>query len=100
LQESAIFTNAFLESAEILDGAGVAIIASVRIDPSTFDKITGAILAGAIEVHRILGPGLLESIYMPCFLYELTSRKLRFVVQRAIPILYKGGHSMRVIASI
>ena len=60
------------------------------IDPSAFNDITRAILAGAIEVHRTLGPGLLESIYMPCLQFELASRKQRFVAQRAIPITYKG----------
>ena len=87
---SAGFANAFSKSLEIPGGAGVAILASVRIDPSTFEKITGAILGSAIEVHRIFGPGLLESTYTPCLHYELASRPLRFIVQRAIPIVYKG----------
>jgi GxxExxY protein len=55
-----------------------------------FNTITGAILSAAIEVHRTLGPGLLESTYAPCLLFELSARKLRFVSQRAIPIVYKG----------
>ena len=55
-----------------------------------FNDITRLILAGAIEVHRTLGPGLLESIYAPCLQFELAARKLRFVTQRAIPIVYKG----------
>ena len=62
----------------------------MRVDPEEYSHITGQILAGAIEVHRALGPGLLESIYMPCLHYELTARKLRFVAQRPIPIVYKG----------
>ena len=41
-------------------------------------------------MHRSLGPGLLESIYTPCFLYELRARKLQFEAQRSIPITYKG----------
>ncbi len=60
------------------------------IDSSAFNDVTRLILGGAIEVHRTLGPGLLESIYMPCLRFELAARKLRFVVQRSIPILYKG----------
>lgn len=63
---------------------------TMRVDPSAFNDITSRILAGAIEVHRTLGPGLLESIYTPCLHYELTARKLRFVAQRAVPIVYKG----------
>ena len=45
--------------------------------------------SAAIEVHRILGPGLFESVYAPCFHFELEARKLRFVKQRVIPIVYK-----------
>ena len=62
----------------------------MSVDPSTFNHVTGLILAGAIEVHRTLGPGLLESIYVRCLEYELTARKLRFVTHRAIPVVYKG----------
>ena len=62
----------------------------MTVDPSEFNDITRRILAGAIEVHRTLGPGLLESIYTPCLHAELAARQLRFVTQRAIPIVYKG----------
>jgi GxxExxY protein len=55
-----------------------------------FNHITQQILAGAIEAHRALGPGLLESIYAPCLQYELRARELRFITQRAVPIVYKG----------
>jgi GxxExxY protein len=61
------------------------------VDAATFNDVTGAILASAIEVHRTLGPGLLESIYLHCLQFELASRKLRFVVQRPIAIVYKGS---------
>jgi GxxExxY protein len=54
------------------------------------NKITHEILAAAIEVHRILGPGLFEKVYEPCFHYELGARKLQFETQRAVPVLYKG----------
>ena len=57
---------------------------------ASYNTLTGQILSAAIEVHRTLGPGLLESTYMPCLLYELTARKLRFVTQRSVPIVYKG----------
>ena len=57
-----------------------------------FNAITHQILAAAIEVHRILGPGLLESAYMQCLLYELHAGNLRYVTQRAIPLVYKGIH--------
>jgi GxxExxY protein len=57
---------------------------------STFNDITRAVLGAAIEVHRTLGPGLLESAYLQCVQFELASRKLRFVTQRRVPIVYKG----------
>ncbi len=55
-----------------------------------FNSITHEILGAAIEAHRHLGPGLLESTYMPCFQFELGARHLRFITQRVIPIVYKG----------
>ena len=55
-----------------------------------FNSITHEIIAAAIEVHRVLGPGLLESAYTPCLHYELTARKVRFITQRHLPIVYKG----------
>jgi GxxExxY protein len=61
----------------------------VPIDPSEFSEITGRILSAAIEVHRTLGPGLLEAVYAPCLQYELAARKLRYVTQRTVPIVYK-----------
>ena len=56
---------------------------------ASFNAITRPIIGAAIEVHRALGPGLLESIYTPCLLFELSARNLRFEVQRSIPIVYK-----------
>jgi GxxExxY protein len=57
--------------------------------PSPVNDLTGQIIGAAIEVHRILGPGLLESTYMLCLQFELEIRKLRFVAQQDVPILYK-----------
>jgi GxxExxY protein len=61
------------------------------IDTSA-NRITHEILSAAIEVHRILGPGLFERVYEPCFRYELGVRKLQFERQRVVPTLYKGMH--------
>src|SRR5262245_39694786 len=47
------------------------------------------ILQSAIEVHRILGPGLLESVYRTCMIYELRRRELKVVAERLVPIRYK-----------
>ncbi len=60
------------------------------VDPSVFNTITHEILGAAIEVHRALGPGLLEGAYLRCLTWELSSRKHRFVTQRQIPLVYKG----------
>jgi GxxExxY protein len=51
--------------------------------------LTQAIIGAAIEVHRLLGPGLLESAYEECFCHELRLRKLHFERQRPIPVVYK-----------
>jgi GxxExxY protein len=51
---------------------------------------TGQIIGAAIEVHRILGPGLLESTYTECLKIELAERELRYVSELSIPIVYKG----------
>jgi GxxExxY protein len=52
--------------------------------------ITEKIIAAAIEVHRQLGPGLLESIYEQCLCHELTIRQVGFERQRALNVDYKG----------
>ena len=54
-----------------------------------FNDVTSEIIGAAIEVHRHLGPGLLESAYMPCLEYELTERRLQYARQRPIPVVYK-----------
>ena len=52
--------------------------------------LTEQIIGCAIEVHRTLGPGLLESIYEKALCYELETKKIVHVQQAPIPILYKG----------
>lgn len=54
------------------------------------DELTYQIIGCAIEVHRILGLGLLESVYEKCFIKELDIQKLAYVAQRWLPIEYKG----------
>jgi GxxExxY protein len=44
----------------------------------------------AIEVHKHLGPGLLESVYQECLAYELTLRNIKFLSENHLPINYKG----------
>ena len=55
-----------------------------------FEELTERIIGAAIEVHREVGPGLLESSYAACMRHELTCRGLRFEHEKAIPIAYKG----------
>ena len=54
------------------------------------DRMTEQIIGCAIEVHRALGPGLLESAYEQCMAHELSLRGLRFGMQVPVPVLYKG----------
>ena len=56
---------------------------------TAFNEVTRNIIGAAIEVHRHLGPGLLESTYLPCLQFELSSRDIRFEMQRSVPIRYK-----------
>jgi GxxExxY protein len=54
------------------------------------NEITEKVIGSAIEVHRHLGPGLLESAYEECLCYELNQAGLRFERQVHLPIRYKG----------
>jgi GxxExxY protein len=54
------------------------------------DPISAEVIGAAIEVHRILGPGLLESAYEECLCHELSLRKIVFERQVALPVVYKG----------
>lgn len=53
------------------------------------NQITGEIIGAAIEVHRILGPGLLESVYQSCMETELLSREVAFAAQVPVTVTYK-----------
>ena len=55
-----------------------------------FNELTEAIIGAAMEVHRALGPGLLESIYEMCLCRELSIRGIPFERQVLIPVEYKG----------
>lgn len=54
------------------------------------DPLSRAIIGAAIEVHRQLGPGLLESAYHACMAYELQKRGLHFLKEQPIPVVYDG----------
>ena len=53
------------------------------------DPITRKIIGSAIEIHRALGPGLLESTYEACLIYELRLKKFKVDSQKSLPVFYK-----------
>ena len=53
-------------------------------------EVTEKIIGAAIEVHRLMGPGLLESVYQQSMQVELALRGIEFEAQKAIPLVYKG----------
>lgn len=56
----------------------------------SINDLTSAVIAAAIEVHRLLGPGLLESAYQTCLAHELKLRGILFESERLLPVKYKG----------
>ena len=54
------------------------------------EDLTKEIIGAAIEVHKAVGPGLLEGVYEECLCHELALRKLRFDRQLIVPVTYKG----------
>jgi GxxExxY protein len=55
----------------------------------THSQVTHEIIGAAIEVHRVLGPGLLESAYEECLAHELSERHISFERQKPVPVVYK-----------
>jgi|LGOV01.1.fsa_nt_gb GxxExxY protein len=60
------------------------------IDQMDINDLTGRIIGAAIEVHKALGPGLLESAYEECLCIELGLRKMPNERQKELPVEYKG----------
>ena len=54
------------------------------------NRLTETIIAAAMQVHRTLGPGMLETAYDACLAFELTDRGLRVERQKAMPLVYRG----------
>jgi GxxExxY protein len=63
----------------------------IRIDSMDINELTGSVIGAAIEVHKALGPGLLESVYEECLCRELNLRGIPYQRQKEIPIEYKGS---------
>jgi GxxExxY protein len=55
-----------------------------------FDNLSNKVIGCAIEVHKTLGPGLLESTYEHCLAHELSIAGFSFVRQKSLPVNYKG----------
>lgn len=63
------------------------------------NDLTGKVIGLAMEVHKTLGPGLLESAYCECLYYEIVKSGLRVERQKALPIIYKDiklDHGYRI----
>jgi GxxExxY protein len=66
------------------------------------NQLTEKVIGAAIDVHRVLGPGLLESAYEECMCYELAQAGIRFERQVPLPVVYKTvkldcGYRMDVV---
>jgi GxxExxY protein len=55
-----------------------------------YDELSGKVIGCAIEVHRNLGPGLLESAYERCLSFELLANNIHHKAQKALPVKYKN----------
>ena len=64
----------------------------MTIESDALWELTEAIIGAAIEVHRALGPGLLESAYEECLCFELQQRGFAVERQRRLPVVYKAVH--------
>ncbi len=68
------------------------------------NQLTGQIIGAAIEVHKTLGPGLLESAYEECLCLELSLRGFSYERQKEVPVKYKGvrldcGYRLDIVVS-
>jgi len=56
----------------------------------SLNQLTSVIIQAAIRIHKVLGPGLLESTYLSCLGFELSTSGVAFEMQKAIPLVYRG----------
>ncbi|KXK10762.1 MAG: hypothetical protein UZ14_CFX002003149 [Chloroflexi bacterium OLB14] len=80
-----------------MNGSGIKIVQEIN-------KTTESIIGAAIEVHKHLGPGLLESAYEECLCHELNLRNIPFQRQVPLPVVYKGtkldcGYRIDILAN-
>jgi GxxExxY protein len=62
----------------------------VKLTKKRLKELTHEIIGAAIEVHKEMGPGLLEKVYEVCMLHELKLRGIHVKSQQAVPVVYKG----------
>ena len=60
-------------------------------DYKNINDLTGAVIKAATEVHQIIGPGMMKSVYQECLSHELGLRNIPFETQKKLPIEYKGA---------
>jgi GxxExxY protein len=65
-------------------------LCSMNNEAARLNAITDKIIGAAIEVHRVLGPGLLESAYEACLYFEMVKRGLLVERQKPLPLVYEG----------
>ncbi len=98
-----IFSTAEAQSAQskcsrIFTLRKLCVLSAFAVDPSreattkhmTENEISAIILDKSIKVHKALGPGLYESVYEECLVYELNQQGISFVRQKEIPVIYEG----------
>jgi PD-(D/E)XK nuclease superfamily len=68
---------------------GVTPAIRYRMETAELDRISYLTIQSAIEIHKALGPGLLESVYRPCMIYELRARGLMLSSEVKVPVRYK-----------
>jgi GxxExxY protein len=59
-------------------------------DFENIDELSNAVIKAATEVHQIIGPGMMKSVYQECLSHELGLRDIPFEAQKKLPIEYKG----------
>lgn len=62
----------------------------LKVTKKDLDALTYEVIGAAIEVHKAIGPGLLESVYHKCLIKELEIRNIQFSTEMIVPVLYKG----------
>ena len=66
------------------------VVTDPSADKGAQDPLTESMIGAAIEVHRILGPGLLESVYEEALCHEFDLRSISYERQKAVDVVYKG----------